>query len=70
MPASVPVLIDETQAAAILGLSRRTLQAWRVSGAGPVYRKIGCRVLYAEADIADFIAASRRHHTSETRARA
>lgn len=60
-------LLDEKCAAARLGLSPRTLQAWRVGGGGPIYRKIGRRVFYATADLAGFIDAAARHHTSEAR---
>lgn len=48
-----------------LGLSPRTLQAWRVSGGGPIYRKIGRRVAYTETDLADFVEAGARANTSE-----
>lgn len=63
-----PTLIDEAAASIRLGVSPRTLQAWRVSGGGPIYRKIGRRVLYATADLAAFIEAGARSHTSEVRA--
>lgn len=62
---ALPVLIDEKEAADRLGLSPRTLQAWRVSGGGPVYRKIGRRVAYAVSDLAAFVEAGARSHTSE-----
>jgi predicted site-specific integrase-resolvase len=59
------VLLDEKAAASRLGLSPRTLQAWRVSGGGPIYRKVGRRVRYAESDLFAFIEAGARRHTSE-----
>lgn len=62
---SLPVLLGEKDAADRLGLSPRTLQAWRVSGGGPVYRKVGRRVLYAVPDLATFVDAGARSHTSE-----
>jgi Helix-turn-helix domain len=40
------IALNETQAAEILGLSVRTLQAWRVRGGGPAYVKIGRSVRY------------------------
>ena len=58
-------LLSEVDAAEFLGLSIRTLQSWRLTGAGPVYSKIGSRVRYARADLDAFVAANRRHHTSE-----
>ena len=62
---TLPTLLDERAAASRLGLSPRTLQAWRVSGGGPVYRKVGRRVLYAVPDLAAFLDAGTRSHTSE-----
>jgi hypothetical protein len=38
--------LNETQAAEFLGVSVRTLQAWRVRGGGPRYCKIGRAVRY------------------------
>jgi hypothetical protein len=38
--------LNETQAAQFLGVSVRTLQAWRVRGGGPLYCKIGRSVRY------------------------
>lgn len=61
---SLPTLLDEKAAAERLGLSPRTLQAWRVSGGGPVYRKIGRRVAYAVSDLVVFVDAGARRHTS------
>lgn len=60
-------LLDEKSAAARLGMSHRTLQAWRVGGGGPIYRKIGHRVFYAATDLAGFVDAAARRHTSEAR---
>ncbi|MDK9698228.1 MAG: helix-turn-helix domain-containing protein [Siculibacillus sp.] len=61
----LPNLMDEKAAATRLAISPRTLQAWRVTGGGPTYRKIGRRVRYAEADLAAFVEAGARHHTSD-----
>lgn len=61
---ALPVLLDERAAADRLGLSPRTLQAWRITGGGPIYRKVGRRVRYAESDLSAFIEAGARRHTS------
>ena len=54
-----PELLNEQQAAAILGLSRRTLQAWRQQKKGPGYRRIGERaVRYELESIQQFIAGT------------
>lgn len=45
-------LLNERQTAERLGLTTRTLQRWRVSGAGPRYMRIGPRMIrYAESDV-------------------
>lgn len=44
-------LLNETQAAEYLGLSVRTLQAWRVRGGGPVFVKLGRAVRYRPDDL-------------------
>lgn len=62
---ALPSLLDEEAAASRLGLSRRTLQSWRISGGGPIYRKIGRRVFYAEPDLVTFVDSAARAHTSE-----
>ena len=43
--------LDTTQAAAYLGLSRRTLNRYRVSGDGPMYLRFGNRVRYVREDL-------------------
>lgn len=63
----LPVLHDEKESAKRLNLSPRTLQAWRLHGGGPRYRKIGRRVMYTESDLAAFVEAGARAHTSEAR---
>ena len=62
---SLPVPLDpdvgcnEMQAAIFLGISVRTLQAWRVRGVGPSYTKIGRCVRYQRRALIDF----QRAHT-------
>jgi hypothetical protein len=65
---SFPTLIDEKDAAERLGLSPRTLQAWRVSGGGPKYRKIGRRIAYSVDDLAAYVAGCARSSTSQREA--
>jgi hypothetical protein len=49
-------LIDDREAAAILGLEVHTLRNWRALGKGPRFRKIGQRtVRYHRADLLAFI---------------
>jgi hypothetical protein len=53
-------LRNEYQAAEILDLSVKTLRRWRWARRGPVWRKIGAAVRYADADLAAFIEAAKR----------
>ena len=55
--ASEESLITETQAAEIVALSVKTLQAWRVRGIGPAYVKAGKAVRYSRADLLAWIGA-------------
>ena len=55
---------DTRRAAAYLGLSRRTLDGYRVSGDGPAFHRFGNRVRYRRADL-DAWAARRRATTTE-----
>ena len=53
------------EAAALLGLSPRTLDRYRVTGEGPAFHKFGTRVRYARADLEDWAAQRRRTSTSD-----
>ena len=46
--------LNENQAAEFLGLSVRTLQAWRVRGGGPLYVKFGRAVRYQRCQLIVF----------------
>jgi excisionase family DNA binding protein len=52
------------EAAEYLGLSKSTLDKLRVTGSGPIYIKLGSRVLYEEHDLDEYAAARRRASTS------
>lgn len=56
-------------AAEYVGLSHRTLEAYRVSGEGPPYIKHGGPrsglVLYTPADLDAWLASRRRRNTSQ-----
>ena len=53
------------EAAAYLGLSPRTLDRYRVNGAGPAFHRLGGRVRYRRADIDAWVAERRRVSTSD-----
>lgn len=56
-------LIDTTEAAAFLGIAKRTMEYWRGIGGGPPYSRLGrCCVRYRRADLDDWARA--REHTS------
>lgn len=58
-------LLTTAQASEILGLKLNTMEIWRVQGIGPIYRKIGRLVRYAESDLIAYINAGTRRSTSE-----
>ena len=57
--------LSTRQAAAVLGLSPRTLERYRVTGDGPVFNKLGRRVCYARADLDGWTSGRRRRSTSD-----
>lgn len=50
------------QAAQVLGISPRKLEAWRANGGGPTFvqEAEGSKVVYLVADLIDFLVAYRR----------
>jgi predicted DNA-binding transcriptional regulator AlpA len=59
-------LLRQEEAAELLGLSPRTLEAWRVRGGGPRYVSRGRRwVRYRPSDLAEWLDAHTRRHTSD-----
>ena len=62
--------LDETtfltvrETAALLGLSPRTLDGYRVTGDGPAFHRFGSRVLYARFDVEAWVKAKRRPRVS------
>jgi Helix-turn-helix domain len=59
----------EMQAANFLGISVRTLQAWRVRGGGPPYVKIGRTVRYQRRALIEFQRVHTVSSTTEADAR-
>ena len=51
--------------AALLQVSRRTLDRYRARGAGPAFRKVDGRIVYARADVETWLASSRRASTPD-----
>ena len=65
MTSDIPPVLNASQAARRLGLSPSTLAKMRLSGNGPVFCKLGRRVVYRAADLDAYLEASRRHSTSD-----
>ena len=57
--------LNTREAAAVLGLSARTLDRYRVSGDGPVFLKLGGRVRYLREDLDEWVRSRRRRSTSD-----
>ena len=60
-----PHFVRTPEAARLLGLSPRTLEKHRCDGTGPVYHKLGGRVVYTIADLEAWIDACARQSTAE-----
>ncbi|MES2067541.1 MAG: helix-turn-helix domain-containing protein [Pseudomonadota bacterium] len=61
-----PRYLKTPDAATHLGLSPRTLEKHRCYGTGPVYRRLGGRVVYAIDDLESWAALGTRRSTSDT----
>lgn len=60
-----PHYLKTPDAATHLGLSPRTLEKHRCYGTGPVYRRLGGRIVYAIADLDAWAALGTRRSTSD-----
>jgi len=58
-------LLNEKDAAPRLGVSVRTLQAWRIRGNGPKFVKLNRKVLYRPEDLDGFVEAGLRTSTTD-----
>ncbi|TPI50232.1 helix-turn-helix domain-containing protein [Mesorhizobium sp. B2-9-1] len=58
-------LLKTEETADFVGLSRRTLEKHRTYGTGPVYRKLGGRVVYAVADLQEWADRGLKSSTSD-----
>jgi excisionase family DNA binding protein len=63
------IALTEAQAAEYLGLSVRTLQAWRVRGVGPPFARLGRAVRYRRSALATYLDRSTVASTTEADAR-
>src|SRR6516162_1410758 len=60
-----PRFLRTPEAARFLGLSGRTLEKHRTYGTGPMYRKIGGRVIYALDDLKAWADLGAKNSTSD-----
>ena len=58
-------ILDQKEAAELLGVSTRTLERHRVTGTGPRFTRIGRLVRYRPCDLADYVDRNLRNSTSE-----
>ena len=59
-------LLTEQQASALLGVTIRALQKWRVTGSGPPFVRISSRCIrYRRRDVVDWIAERLKRSTAE-----
>jgi len=59
-------LLRTPDAALLLGLSARTLEKHRCYGTGPVYRKLGGRIVYSVDDLINWADQGVRRSTSDS----
>ena len=57
-------LLNEIEVAELLGVSRKTLQAWRWRRVGPPFVKLGSAVRYSYVDLLDFLESNKTYTTS------
>ena len=59
------MMLRTNEAADYIGLTKSTLEAWRVRGNGPQFLKLGKAVRYRKEDLDDFVNARVRTSTSQ-----
>lgn len=62
-------LYDTNELAALLKLTRRAIERWRMTGAGPEFIRAGGKVLYSESAIDRWLAANTASSTTEEQQR-
>jgi hypothetical protein len=64
---SVRRRLDVVAAAEYCGVSAAYLNKLRVTGEGPVFIRLGRRIVYDSGDLDDWLASGRRRSTSDVR---
>ena len=57
--------ISELQLAELIGIKAPTLRKWRWEGKGPIFIKMGHRVMYSMEDVMLYIESQKRISTSD-----
>ncbi|RTL88153.1 MAG: DNA-binding protein [Hyphomicrobiales bacterium] len=57
-------MLTENEAANLLSISHRTLQAWRIKGEGPLFVSVGRLVRYRQADLDAWLESRKSASTS------
>ena len=65
MQTTATQVVNNSDAARHLGLSESTLNKLRLTGGGPIFIKLGRRVLYDFKDLEDWLGRHRRSSTSD-----
>ena len=65
----LPKVVAAREAARIVGLSESTLAKLRLNGNGPVYCKLGRRVVYRPSDLEQWLQSRTARDTSDANAR-
>jgi hypothetical protein len=65
MTISNPITLTAKEAARVLGLAPSTLAKLRLYGNGPVYCKLGRRVVYRREDLAEWLETRVARDTSD-----
>ena len=53
-------MLNTTEAAKFLTVTKASLEAWRFKGIGPAYIKVGNAVRYQQSDLEEFLRKGRR----------
>jgi predicted DNA-binding transcriptional regulator AlpA len=69
MTTNDPITLAASEAARVLGLAISTLAKLRLTGNGPVYCKLGRRVVYRREDLEAWLKSRVAHNTSDADAR-
>jgi excisionase family DNA binding protein len=64
-----PITMTVNEAARLLGLAPSTLAKLRLNGNGPVYCKLGRRVVYRRSDLENWLQSRTARDTSDADAR-